>query len=43
MINIFERRKIMALDGLVIHSIADELNSLLNGAKIDKIYQPEYI
>ena len=41
MINIFERRKIMALDGLVIHSIADELNSLLNGAKIDKIYQPE--
>ncbi len=32
---------IMALDGLVIHSIADELNSLLNGAKIDKIYQPE--
>lgn len=31
----------MALDGLVIHSIADELNSLLNGAKIDKIYQPE--
>lgn len=31
----------MALDGLVIHSIADELNSVLNGAKIDKIYQPE--
>ena len=31
----------MALDGLVIHSIADELRSLLYGAKIDKVYQPE--
>ena len=41
MIDILRGETIMALDGLVIHSIADELNSLLNGAKIDKIYQPE--
>ena len=41
MIDILRGEIIMALDGLVIHSIADELNSLLNGAKIDKIYQPE--
>lgn len=31
----------MALDGLVIHSIVDELSSKLTGGKIDKIYQPE--
>lgn len=31
----------MALDGLVIHSIVDELHSKLLGGKIDKVYQPE--
>lgn len=31
----------MALDGLVIHSIVDELNSKLLGGKIDKVHQPE--
>ena len=31
----------MALDGLVIHSIVDELNNKLLGGKIDKVYQPE--
>lgn len=31
----------MALDGLVIHSIVNELSSKLVGGKIDKIYQPE--
>ncbi|EQE84010.1 NFACT family protein [Clostridioides difficile] len=31
----------MALDGLVIHSIVDELSSKLTGGKIDKIHQPE--
>lgn len=31
----------MALDGLVIHSIANELSSKLVGGKIDKIQQPE--
>ena len=31
----------MALDGLVIHSIVDELHKKLLGGKIDKIYQPE--
>lgn len=31
----------MAFDGLVIHSISDELSSKLVGGKIDKIYQPE--
>lgn len=31
----------MALDGLVIHSIVDELSSKLLGGKIDKIQQPE--
>lgn len=31
----------MALDGLVIHSIVDELSTKLVGGKIDKIYQPE--
>ena len=31
----------MALDGLVIHSIVNELSSKLIGGKIDKIYQPE--
>lgn len=31
----------MALDGLVIHSIVNELSSKLLGGKVDKIYQPE--
>ena len=31
----------MALDGLVIHSLVDELSEKLVGGKIDKIYQPE--
>ena len=31
----------MALDGLVIHSIVNELNKKLLGGKIDKVYQPE--
>lgn len=31
----------MALDGLVIHSIVDELHKKLLGGKIDKVYQPE--
>ncbi|MGL4912909.1 MAG: Rqc2 family fibronectin-binding protein [Romboutsia sp.] len=31
----------MALDGLVIHSIVDELHSKLLGGKIDKVHQPE--
>ncbi|MCR8745306.1 Rqc2 family fibronectin-binding protein [Romboutsia lituseburensis] len=31
----------MALDGLVIHSIVNELHSKLLGGKIDKVYQPE--
>lgn len=31
----------MAFDGLVVHSVSDELSSKLVGGKIDKIYQPE--
>ena len=31
----------MALDGLVIHSIVNELSSKILGGKIDKVYQPE--
>lgn len=31
----------MALDGLVIHSIVDELHKKLLGGKVDKVYQPE--
>lgn len=31
----------MALDGLVIHSIVDELHKKLLGGKFDKVYQPE--
>ncbi len=31
----------MALDGIVIYSLVDELSSKLIGGKIDKIYQPE--
>ena len=31
----------MALDGLVVHSIVDELHKKLLGGKIDKVYQPE--
>ncbi len=31
----------MALDGVFIYSLADELSNALAGAKIDKIYQPE--
>lgn len=30
----------MALDGCVLHALADELNATLAGGKIDKIYQP---
>ena len=31
----------MALDGLVVHSLADELHNKLVGGKVDKIHQPE--
>ncbi|SCH13716.1 Fibronectin-binding protein A N-terminus (FbpA) [uncultured Clostridium sp.] len=31
----------MALDGLVIHSLVDELSSKLIGGKVDKVHQPE--
>ena len=31
----------MALDGLVIHSLVDELSNKLVGGKIDKVHQPE--
>lgn len=31
----------MAFDGLVVHSISNELSNKLVGGKIDKIYQPE--
>ncbi|MEG0855068.1 MAG: NFACT RNA binding domain-containing protein [Terrisporobacter sp.] len=31
----------MALDGLVIHSIAHELHTKLRGGKVDKVHQPE--
>ncbi len=31
----------MALDGLVIHSLVDELSTKLVGGKVDKVYQPE--
>lgn len=31
----------MALDGLVIHSIVNELHEKILGGKIDKVYQPE--
>ncbi len=31
----------MALDGLVVHSIVDELSKKLLGGKIDKVHQPE--
>lgn len=31
----------MALDGLVIHSLVDELSTKLIGGKVDKVYQPE--
>ena len=31
----------MALDGLVIHSIVDELSSKILGGKVDKVHQPE--
>mgnify|MGYP002530303254 FL=1 len=31
----------MALDGLVVNSIAHELNSKLVGGKIDRVHQPE--
>ena len=31
----------MALDGLVIHSLAHELSTKLVGGKIDRIHQPE--
>ncbi|WP_437130201.1 Rqc2 family fibronectin-binding protein [Peptostreptococcus russellii] len=32
---------IMAFDGIVVNSLARELNEILNGSKIDKVYQPE--
>ena len=31
----------MALDGLVVRSIAHELNTKLVGGKIDRVHQPE--
>lgn len=31
----------MAFDGIVVNSLARELNEILNGSKIDKVYQPE--
>ncbi len=31
----------MAFDGIVVHTIANELDSLLSGGRIDKIHQPE--
>ena len=31
----------MALDGLVIHSLVDELSTKLIGGKVDKVHQPE--
>ena len=31
----------MALDGIVIHALTDELNNKLINGKVDKIYQPE--
>ena len=31
----------MALDGLVIHSLVDELSTKLVGGKVDKVHQPE--
>ncbi|MBO4383363.1 MAG: NFACT family protein, partial [Clostridia bacterium] len=30
----------MALDGLFLHCIAQELDSAVLGAKVDKVYQP---
>ena len=36
--NSHESRKNYALYGLVIHSIVEDLNSLLNRENIDKIY-----
>ena len=31
----------MAFDGMVVHSVAQELGSLLTDGRIDKIHQPE--
>ena len=31
----------MALDGITVHCIKDELSSRLTGGRIDKIYQPQ--
>ncbi|MBR7163639.1 MAG: NFACT family protein [Clostridia bacterium] len=31
----------MAFDGLVVRALAHELNTKLNGARLDKVYQPE--
>jgi len=31
----------MALDGLAVHALVNELSSLLSGGKVDKIFQPE--
>ena len=31
---------IMAFDGIVVNSLARELNEILNGSKIDNVYQP---
>ena len=31
----------MAFDGIVVHTIAGELNEILIGGRIDKIHQPE--
>ena len=31
----------MAFDGIITAAVAKELNSVLTGGRIDKIYQPE--
>ena len=31
----------MAFDAIVVNSLARELNEMLEGTKIDKVYQPE--
>lgn len=31
----------MALDGLAVHALVDELSNTLSGGKVDKIFQPE--
>ena len=31
----------MALDGLAVHALVNELSESLSGGKVDKIFQPE--